>query len=141
MATSTPTTVAALKTIATKFLNALCTEPRDLVAARALFADVIHIQHDSNTPTMDPDQYTSGFQKLLESIPDFRMEIVDTIAEVDGSSGAGGRVWIYSRITGNAGKVKHRVDSVDMMTINEAGKIVKSKDVQRPLKEDEEKPT
>jgi hypothetical protein len=60
------------------------------------------------------------------------------IAEMDGNSGAGGRVWIFSCITGNNGN--HRIDSVDMMTINGEGKIVKSKDVQRALEEEEEKP-
>jgi hypothetical protein len=64
-------------------------------------------------------------------MPTFHYDIIDMIAEVN-ENGAGGRVWVYAKVTGRPDALE--VDSVDMMMINEEGKITESKDVQRVAK-------
>ena len=64
-------------------------------------------------------------------MPDFHYDIIDMIAEVS-ETGAGGRVWVYAKVTGRIDCLE--VESVDMMTINEEGKVMESKDVQRATK-------
>jgi len=135
MSATNPNTAAALKSIARASLEALCNEPRNFTLSRFMLADTVEIQHDSHPPTTDPDVFTTNFQEILKIIPDFHMQIKDIIAEVDESGVGGGRVWVFSRITGIQSKMQ--VDSVDMMTINSQGKVVKSKDVQRKLEGEE----
>lgn len=53
------------------------------------------------------------------------------VAEVN-ETGAGGKVWAYAKVTGRIDCLE--VDTVDMMTINEEGKVVESRDVQRVTK-------
>ncbi|KAF4965517.1 hypothetical protein FSARC_6697 [Fusarium sarcochroum] len=125
------TTRVELKTIASDFINALA-DPNQVIFdpsnARALVADNLSVSHDSYPPTQGAEQFLSGWEKAKQFMPHFRMEVVDMIAEVD-TSGAGGKVWIFSKVSGAKGGAEK--DSVDMISINGEGKVWKTMDVQR----------
>ena len=67
---------------------------------------------------------------VLEFIPDFKTELIDIIAEVNGDR-KGGKVWTFSRVTGLPGGQSK--DSVDMFKFDENGLATSFKDVQRAL--------
>ncbi|KAM0545362.1 hypothetical protein ACHAPJ_011346 [Fusarium lateritium] len=125
------TTSAELKKIASDFINALA-DPNQVdfypTKARALIAEDLSVSHDSYPPTEGAEQFLSGWAKAKQFMPEFRMEAVDMIAEVD-ASGAGGKVWIFHKVSGGRGGAEK--DSVDMISINREGKVWKTKDVQR----------
>ncbi|KAF5591807.1 hypothetical protein FPANT_5557 [Fusarium pseudoanthophilum] len=128
---ASPTTCNALKQISRDFLRSL-NDPKQVALgfeqARSLTTNDISVTHDSYPSANGIDAFLSGWAKAKQFMPKFNMEIIDMIAEVD-IGGAGGRVWVFSKITG--GKGGEERDSVDMMCINAEGKISKSKDVQR----------
>jgi hypothetical protein len=131
MQSSKPTTTAALKAIVRTCFVALCNVPRDLALARSYLAPDFKITHDSDQSSAGADTFVSNWEKLSEIMPTFHYDIIDMIAEVN-ENGAGGRVWVYAKVTGRPDALE--VDSVDMMMINEEGKITESKDVQRVAK-------
>ncbi|KAH7222583.1 uncharacterized protein BKA55DRAFT_697357 [Fusarium redolens] len=128
---TSPTTCDALKQIARDFLRSL-NDPKQVnlgfEKARNLATDDVSVTHDSYPSTNGIGAFLSGWAKAKQFMPKFDMEIIDMVAEVD-AGGAGGRVWVFSKISG--GKGGEERDSVDMMCIDATGKISKSKDVQR----------
>jgi hypothetical protein len=131
MELSKPTTPAALKAIARTCFVSLCNAPRDLTLGRSFLAPNFSITHDSNPPSTDPDEFIRNWEKLQGIMPNFHWDIIDMVAEVN-ETGAGGKVWVYAKVTGRIDCLE--VDTVDMMTINEEGKVVESRDVQRVTK-------
>ncbi|KAF4448022.1 hypothetical protein F53441_8495 [Fusarium austroafricanum] len=120
--------ITELKKIASDFLGALTDAGSDYTNARNLATADISVSHDSYPPAHGIEQFLASWAKARQSMPNFQMKVVDMIAEM-GSSGAGGRVWVFSNMSG--GKGGEERDSIDMMCINADGKVYQSKDVQR----------
>lgn len=82
------------------------------------------VQHDDEAPVTSLAAFLDGWQRLVSSIPDFHLEIREAI--VDDRQR---KVWVRSEITGlPAGMIK---ESIDMMTFDEEGVLVRSEDCQR----------
>lgn len=120
---------AALRAIAKGFLAELTSATYSRAAVEPyLSASALRITHDSFPSVTSRAAFLDGWDKAPAAMPEFHMELIDAVAEVDSATGAGGKVWIFSKISGAADGER---DSMDMMRINEGGLIVESRDVQR----------
>lgn len=108
---------------ATQILELLCNE-RDAQSVVPMIAANVVVQHDDNAPVTSAAAFLDGWQRLIANVPNFHLEIREAV--VDDRQR---KVWVRSEITGlPAGMVK---ESIDMMTFDEEGMLIKSEDCQR----------
>jgi hypothetical protein len=108
---------------ATQILELLCNE-RETESVAPMISPNVIVQHDDSPPVISRATFLDGWQGLMAEVPDFHLEIMEAI--VDDRQR---KVWVRSEITGlPAGMVK---ESIDMMTFDEDGMLVKSEDCQR----------
>ena len=108
---------------ATKILQLLCNE-REPQSVAAMISPNVIVQHDDSPPVTSREAFLDGWQGFMAEVPEFHLEIMEAI--VDDRQR---KVWVRSEITGlPAGMIK---ESIDMMTFDEDGMLVKSEDCQR----------
>lgn len=108
---------------ATQILQLLCNE-RETESVAPMISQNIVVQHDDSPPITSRMAFLDGWQGLMAEVPNFHLEIQEAI--VDDRQR---KVWVRSEITGlPAGMVK---ESIDMMTFDEDGMLVKSENCQR----------
>jgi SnoaL-like domain len=108
---------------AKKILELLCNE-RDTKSIIPLISPNVIVQHEDDEPVTSREAFLARFQAVIKRVPDFHMEIREAV--VDDRQR---KVWVRSEITGLPAGV--RKESIDMMTFNEEGILVKSEDCQR----------
>ena len=123
-------TVPFLKDRATKIMDFLVNSRDDSTSVRPLIHPTAKFEHDDHPAFHDREILFNIFKQVHTAAPDMRCKILDCIAEVN-DDGKSGRAWVFTEISnGMAGR---SVASVDMMTFDEQGMLVASKDVQREL--------
>jgi hypothetical protein len=100
---------------ATKILQLLCNE-REPQSVAAMISPNVIVQHDDSPPVTSREAFLDGWQGFMAEVPEFHLEIMEAI--VDDRQR---KVWVRSEIT----------ESIDMMTFDEDGMLVKSEDCQR----------
>ncbi|KAK7709076.1 hypothetical protein SLS57_008801 [Botryosphaeria dothidea] len=125
---ATMTSAAKIKTFSKEILIGLCntcnfTSPLFQKHVCPTFAAI----HSDNPPSATWDDFLAKWQKTLTFMPDFHIDIVGAVAEVDEDTQKG-KVWVFSKMNGLPGGKTQ--DSVDMMDWAR-GICVRSKDVQQ----------
>ncbi|KIV80290.1 hypothetical protein PV11_07803 [Exophiala sideris] len=122
---SVSSTYTDLSETARTILTTLC-NTRDFSEVDRYVSEDVSVQHEDETPVASRDAFVRRFSQALEHMPELNIEVKE--ACVDESQL---KVWVRSEITGLPGGV--RKESIDMMTFNEEGLLVKSIDCQRVL--------
>lgn len=108
---------------ATKILELLYND-RDTASVSPMISSEVMIQHNDEATVTGRAAFLDGCHELIAQAPDFHLEISEAI--VDDRQR---KVWVRSEITGlPAGIMK---ESIDMMTFDEAGVLIRSEDCQR----------
>lgn len=123
--TSVSSTYTDLSETARTILTRLCNERDFSQVDRYVSADVT-IQHDDQTPLVSRDAFIQNLSGMLNHLPEFHVDIKEACVDEQQH-----KVWVRSELTGLPGGV--RKESIDMMTFNEEGLLVKSVDCQRVL--------
>ena len=114
---------ANLQFRATQILELLCNEREIQTVAQMISPNVV-VQHDDGPSVTSRAAFLDGWQGLMAEVPDFHLYIREAIVDDQQR-----KVWVRSEITGSpAGMIK---ESIDMMTFDEDGMLVKSEDCQR----------
>lgn len=120
---STSSDYTNLQYRATQILSLLCNE-RDSKSATLMISPTVIVQHDDDAPVTIRAAFLDGCHDLIAQTPDLHFEIKEAI--VDDRQR---KVWVRSEITGlAAGMIK---ESIDMMTFDEEGVLIRSEDSQR----------
>ena len=107
---------------ARNILELLCNE-RDTESVVQMISPNVVVQHDDNAPVTSRTAFVDGFKDTLAGIPDFHIEIREAVVDDQQR-----KVWVRSEIRGLPAGM---VDSIDMMTFNEEGLLVRIEDCQR----------
>ena len=108
---------------ATQILELLCNE-RDTESAVGMISPTVIVQHDDDVPVTSRTAFLDGFNDLINNVPEFHLDVLEAV--VDDRQR---KVWVRSEISGlPAGMIK---ESIDMMTFDEEGILIKSEDCQR----------
>lgn len=92
-----------------------------------LISPNVIVQHEDDEAVTSREAFLANYQAIIKEVPDFHMEIREAVVD-----DCQRKVWVRSEITGlPAGVIK---ESIDMMTFNEEGILVKSEDCQRVRK-------
>ncbi|KZF25492.1 hypothetical protein L228DRAFT_77670 [Xylona heveae TC161] len=118
MAVSTP---EELRARAVKIMQLLFNK-KDLETVSFFIHEQSEFYHDDRPPVFGRAAFLAGWEKACKFMPDFQLDIINSVVD-------GRRVWLFSEISGLPNGVKK--DSIDMMTFDETGLLIRSKDVQR----------
>lgn len=123
------TTTEALRARGLEIINILCVDKVwDKMAS--VMAPNVEAYHDDGEALVGRDHFISHWQKAASALPDMAYHVYDLVAELD-KVGKGGKVWVFSRITGLPRGIQK--DTIDMFDIDGNGQLVKTKDVQRAI--------
>lgn len=109
-----------LKQTARRFLETISIRRDAQPIADDLHPDILFYHDDM--PPMSKQGFLEFWPQLLEKSPKFRLTITSCISE-------GSAVWVYSEVEGRLGK--GAMDDIHMFEFDEAGRIMKSRGIQR----------
>jgi hypothetical protein len=108
---------------ATQILELLYNE-RNTASATSIISSEVIVQHNDDDTVTGLAAFLDGCHRTIAQVPNFHLEIREAI--VDDRQR---KVWVRSEITGlPAGTIK---ESIDMMTFDEEGVLIRSEDCQR----------
>ncbi|KIW49030.1 hypothetical protein PV05_10746 [Exophiala xenobiotica] len=118
-------TYVDLSGTARTILTTLCNSRDFSQLNRYISADVMS-QHEDEPPSFSRDAFTQDWAAALHRMPGVQLNIKEACVDE-----LQHKVWVRSEISGLPGGM--RKESIDMMTFNEEGLLVKSVDCQRVL--------
>lgn len=124
---TTDTSLATVKQLAREMVDNLC-NTRDYTSPfiQKHISPAFSATHNG-VPSADRADFLATIGKAMQAMPDFHVEVLDIVAEVDEASGKA-KVWVFSKMSGfPGGKL---AESVDMMEWD-GDVCVRGKDVQR----------
>ena len=118
----------ALKTRAQEIIGGL----KNTSVLDTVVAPNVKLIHDDEPAIEGKEAFIKVWEAAVEHIPDMKMDIRDSIAEV--SPNGGGKVWFLSTFTGVPGESGNvNKESVDLLEIDSEGMLISMKDVQRTM--------
>ncbi|KIW16156.1 hypothetical protein PV08_06207 [Exophiala spinifera] len=100
---------------------------RDFTSLNRFISANVTSQHEDEPPIFSRDAFIQDWVDILQRMPGFQLNIKEACVDEQQH-----KVWVLSEITGLPGGM--RKESVDMMTFDDDGLLVKSVDCQRVLR-------
>lgn len=100
--------------------------PEDFTPLDRFISTNVVSQHEDEPPVFSRDAFMQDWGDILRRMPGFQLDIKEACVDEQQH-----KVWVRSEITGLPGGM--RKESIDMMTFNDDGLLVKSVDCQRVL--------
>ncbi|KAJ9637490.1 uncharacterized protein PV06_04034 [Exophiala oligosperma] len=101
--------------------------PGDFTSLDRFISANVMSQHEDEPPVFSRDAFMQDWADILRRMPGFQLNIKEACVDEQQH-----KVWVRSEITGLPGGM--RKESIDMMTFDDDGLLVKSVDCQRVLR-------